>query len=371
MSTIFILKKEMKIKEIKVEGLASFIESEEYRQLNPKPITKERAISQFNNPNADSDHTALIYVAAGPELLGFAGLLPRKINSAGIPVFSNTCWWAHPQKGKGLAIPLILKIIEESGSSLYLAESTPGLKSILEKTGKFEFSGPIEGVRGFIRFYFADIFLNRFKQLKYLSGIVSLGDVALNFLTTPLRFYFQKKFEKGSFETEPVDTIGREVEEFINQYSETDFIKKAPGDFEWFKKFPWLTVSTGGKLYDYPFSHVVKQFGLEYFVLKKEGVLKAFVAISNRDNLARIPYIYFDKEDISNVVQSVMSIILKKRYDSLVVFHPGIVEYMEANRMPFLYRKKEIKFTGVTKSIYEYFMAKPYLQDGDGDVVFT
>ncbi|NOY96733.1 MAG: hypothetical protein GXO81_10255 [Chlorobi bacterium] len=361
----------MKIKEIKVGGLASFIESEEYRQLNPKPVTKERAISQFNNPNADSDHTALIYVAAGTELLGFAGLLPRKINRAGIPVFSNTCWWTHPQKGKGLAIPLILKIIEESGSSLYLAESTPGLKSILEKTGKFEFSGPIEGIRGFIRFYFADIFLNRFQQLKYLSGIVSLGDVVLNFLTAPFRFYFQKKFEKGSFETESLDTIGREVEEFINQYSETDFIQKAPEDFEWFKKFPWLTVSTGEKLYDYPFSHVVKQFGLEYFVLKKEGVLKAFVAISNRDNLARIPYIYFDKDDISNVVQSVMSIILKKRCDSLVVFHPGIVEYMKANRMPFLYRKKEIKFTGVTKSLYEYFMAKPYLQDGDGDVVFT
>ena len=36
-----------------------------------------------------------------------------------------------------------------------------------------------------------------------------------------------------------------------------------------------------------------------------------------------------------------------------------------------LARKKEVKFSGVTKQVYPYFKSNPYLQDGDGDTVFV
>jgi len=64
-------------------------------------------------------------------------------------------------------------------------------------------------------------------------------------------------------------------------------------------------------------------------------------------------------------------LIIEKKYDSLVVFHPGIVDFMQKNKMPFYYRKKEIKYSGTTNQIYDIFKQKSTMQDGDGDVIFT
>ncbi|MCF6333418.1 MAG: hypothetical protein L3J11_09060 [Draconibacterium sp.] len=361
----------MEIRELKIGDLISFIESTTYKKLNPKPITELRAISQFNNPDADPRQIALIYVADGTDLLGFAGLLPRKINNTNISVFSNTCWWVHPEKGRGLALPLILRAIEKSNSSLYLAESTPHLKAILEKTDKFQFSEEIHGVRGFIRFYLTDIFSRRYKNWVLLSFLIICLDKILNVITGPIRAFYLNKFEKNSFTIECVQIIDRGLENFINHHATNDFIQKTSASFTWFQKFPWVQVSEKQPPYEYPFSHVVKNFELQYYCVKKEGVLKGFVAISYRDNLAKIPYIYFNKEDISEITQIVMATILKNKYNSVIVFHPEIVEYLNKNKMPFLFRKLETKIVGTTKSVYQFFKQKPFIQDGDGDVIFT
>jgi hypothetical protein len=99
--------------------------------------------------------------------------------------------------------------------------------------------------------------------------------------------------------------------------------------------------------------------------------IKAFAAISNRDNLAKIPFIYFNNNDIKAVTHTLMKLILKKKYDSLLVFHPQVVDFMEQSKMPFYHRKNEIKYSGTTKKIYNIFVQNPTMQDGDGDVIFT
>lgn len=361
----------MEIREIKIGDLISFVESTTFEKLNPKPITELRAISQFKNPDADPGQIALIYVADGTNLLGFAGLLPRKINNTNISVFSNTCWWVHPQKGRGLAVPLILRAIEKSNSSLYLAESSPQLKAILEKTDKFQFFEEFHGVRGFLRFYLTDIFTRKYKNWARLSPLFICFDKILNLITWPLRAFYLNKFGKSGFTIEPVHRIEKNLENFINHHATSDFIQKTSASFTWFQKFPWVQVSKKQAPYEYPFSHFVRNYELQYYCVKKEGILKGFVAISCRDNLAKIPYIYFDKEDISEITQIVMATILKKRYNSVIVFHPGIVNYLNKNKMPFLYRKLETKIVGTTNSVYQFFKQKPFIQDGDGDVIFT
>lgn len=361
----------MEVREVKIKELIFFVESETFKKLDPKPITFLRAVSQAANPDANPGQTALIYVANGNELLGFAGLLPRKINREDVEVFSNTCWWVHPEKGKGLAIPLILRVIEKSGNHLYLAESTVQLKSILEKTGKFEFSEPISGMRGFMRFYLADLFKTRFPELSWLSFIFRAFDIILNTILYPIRIYFKMKFSGDKLDIEHVDKIDQETENFINENNQNDFIRKSVEAFTWFLEFPWVQVLKTENQVRYPFTHLVKRYSLEYFILKKEKEIKAFVAISHRDNLARIPYLYFEPEYETEVFKTIVSIILEKKYNSMVVFHPGFVKFLNSGKMPFYKRKNEVKFTGVTKELHPYYKKHSYIQDGDGDVVFT
>jgi hypothetical protein len=361
----------VQIKEIKVGELLGFIQSDEYKKLDIKPITDLRAISQFNNPDSKSEDLALIYSVENDNLLGFAGLLPKSVCNENIRIFANSCWWVHPEKGRGIAIPLFYKLLERANFSLFLSESTTQAKTILEKTGIF---GPIvqtNGVRVFLLFYLADIFQKRFPNIKWLSYLIKFVDFLLNLLLVPFRFYFVKKFDKSTFTIEQVSKVDKSIEDFIRQNCGSEFIQKTAAHFEWFKKYPWVTDVADNKSVKYPFSYRVKKYELNYYVFKLGTEIKAFSAISNRDNLAKIPFLYFNEKDFEGVAKSLVKLLITKKYESLLVFHPQIIDFMEQSKMPYYFRKNEVKYSGTTKQICNIFAQKRIMQDGDGDVIFT
>ena len=360
----------MQVREIKIRELLDFIKSEEYQKLDIKPITELRAVSQFHNPDAAPDDLALIYAVNNNELLGFAGLLPKKINGENTKVYSNTCWWANQQKGKGIAVPLFLQLLKRADNKLFLAESTPRAKTILEKTGLFGKINQHEGIRGFIRFYSASIIQKNYSDKKWLAIPFFFLDFILNVVFLPFKYFFLSKFKKGSFNIEEISEVDETLEKFIQEYSSRDFIQKTANHFNWFKNYPWLKLKGSKNSIQYPFTCVAEKFELGYFVLKQVNDIKAFVAISNHDNLAKIPFLFFDKKYLKEVVYSIMVLIIERQYDSVVIFQPEIVEFMEKNKMPFYFRKTEIKYSGTTKPIEDIFNQKPLMQDGDGDAVF-
>jgi len=361
----------MQITEIKIGELPDFIKSEQFKLFNPKPVTRLRAISQFNNPDAKADDTALIIAHENSNVIGFAGFLPRNTNSFNLHVCSNSCWWADPEKGKGVALSLLFSGLKKYNSRMFLTDATAYSKAILEKTGYFEFYTPQKGSRGVLRFYLADLITKRYKKLKFIKIIFVLIDLFLNLLLWPARYFFIKKHGRYKLEFEPVTKISTETERFIKTYSKNDFIGNTSATLGWIKKYPWVTEQKNDTPCNYPFSHVVNRYELDYFELKKAGKLKAFVAFSVRDNLMKIPFIYFDEKDSEEVLHSVFWFILKKRYDSILVFHPAIISFLDKNRLPFIYKKKVDKQVGITTVLKENFDEKPILQDGDGDVIFT
>jgi len=360
----------VQIREIKVRELPDFIKSEDYKNLDIKPITELRAVSQYFNPDADPEDLALIYASNDNELLGFAGLLPKKANSENIQIYSNSCWWANQQKGKGIAVPLFLQLLKRADTKLFLSESTPRAKSIIEKTGLFGEIKSNKGIRGFIRFYLADIIQNKYPGKKWMQIPFMVLDFLLNFVLVPFKNYHLSRFKKNSFSIEKVNEVDKEIETFINKYSLSELVQKNAAHFSWFKKYGWLKFKDKNSTIRYPFTHEAKSFELNYYAFREKGELKAFVAISNRDNLAKVPYVYFDKKNIQKVVNTIMALLLQNKYDSLAIFHKEIVEFMGKHKMPFYFRKTETKYSGTTKKIEHIFKQKPILQDGDGDVIF-
>ena len=361
----------MQITEVKVGELIDFIESEQYKQFSPKPITGLRAISQYHNPDARVDDTALIIAHENTHVLGFVGLLSRNTNDSNRHVFSNTCWWVKPEEGKSIGLPLFLMALKKCDSQMYLADCTSHTKLILEKTGYFRFPEPQQGIRGFLRFYIADLFAKKYKNLQSVKSILTWVDAVFNFCWSPVRFYLLKKYQKNQLDFKLIEDIDEETERFIKAHSQHEFIGKSSAFFEWVRKYPWIKESAAEEPYEYPFTHLVTRYSLEYFVLMKGGELKAFVTFSVRDNLVKIPFVYFDEENLPEVMQFICWHVLKKKYDSMVVFHPVIVQFMEANKMPFIYRKNEQKITGASEPLNLVFSEKPFLQDGDGDFVFS
>ena len=359
----------MKKVAVKIKDLPSFVSSAEFGTFTPKPISELRAISQFNNPDADQDDIALIYLSDENTIIGFVGLLPKKINGTEISVYSNTCWWTDPRKGKGSSLPLFLEMIKITDGHFYVSDTPPNVKTILDKTGLFEPFIEKEGIRGFIRFYFADILKKKYPRLKLLFYPIRIADSILNILLVPWLWMHKKRYKSSTPFIESVSEISDNEEKFIQKHSKNDFIRKSASNLNWIKKYPWVKTATD-EPYDYPFTYQVYSYNLDYYILKKNNEISAFFAISNRENLASIPYFYCH-ENINEAINACLNIVLKKKYDSLVVFHPNIVNYMNKHKMPFYYRKPEKRFSGACKKVATYFNKRPFLQDGDGDVIFT
>ena len=292
------------------------------------------------------------------------------MNGNDLPVYSNTCWWADPEKGKGIALPLFLMVLKKSQSHMFLTDCTEHTRTILEKTGIFKFDPPRHGIRGFLRFYFAAIICRKYPKSASLRFVAGLVDVVLNLFLWPIRISYLKKFEQSSLSYKPVDKIDSETELFIRSHSSDEFVARTAASFNWQKEYPW--VKTGDKKSnDYPFSYVVDNYSLVYLKLMIAGKMVGFLAFSLRDNLLKIPYLYFDETYRKPVMNFILWYALKMNCNSIVSFHPEVIRFWTEHRLPFLFRKDEWRHAGVSSSLSEAFTEKTFLQDGDGDFIFT
>lgn len=360
----------MQITEVKIGELLDFIKSETFQLFSPKPITDLRATSQFYNPDARPDDVALIIAHENNEVIAFAGLLPRLSNISGMRVFSNTCWWADPQKGKGIALPLLFAALKKCESKIYLNDSTPHSQKILAKTGYFKFPEPPKGIRGTLRFYFADLLIKRIPKLKPIKFLFCFGDWCFNLLWSPMGIWNKNQYKKKLPEYEEVSRIDEATGFFIKKHSEKELVIKSAAVLNWMRDYPWVMDVSGTSLPDYSFSYRVKKYELHYFKLTQNGKIKAFVAISVKDNMARLPFFYCENDFTGKAAIFIFWYVLNEKYDSLLVFCPEIIELMNKQKL-FIYKHESTRITGFTNTLFNHINAEPVLCDGDGDVVFT
>lgn len=362
----------MQVKEIKVAELPDFVNSELWRQLTPKPLTKIRAISQFYNPRAKGEDTALIIAYEQDTLLGLVGLLPHWINGqASEPACSNTCWWAHPQKGKQVAVHLFLKAFTLCGQRMFMTDCTPHTIGILRKTNWFDFPETPYGIRGFLKFNLHEIIPNKVPAARKLKPLLKFSDQAMNLLLAPYRMIVQSRFRNDDFKLEYLSSLDKEHFQFIENHSSNEFTCRSGKELEWIVQFPWIKTQDEGQEVDYPFSHVVKSFEQYFVTISSSGQHIALLMVSVRDGHMKVPYAYFQEKDASKVLMIIYREALQKNAVTLTVFCPPLVAAIDSAANPFIFKKKIKRLVAISKQLSDLYRQFPILQDGDGDVVFT
>lgn len=254
----------MPLKEIKVSELPDFVRSELWEQLTPKPITKLRTHSQFQNPRAKGDDIALIIAYDNHSLIGLVGILPNLINGqVDQPASSNTCWWAHPEKGKQIAIPLFLKAFAVCGQRMFMTDCTPHTLGILQKTNWFEFPETLPGTRGFLKFNLHEIIPAKIPSARKLKPLLKLSDQTFNFLLWPYQKIIRSRFFRNVPKVEYLSSLTEELYTFIETHSPLEFNRRSGKDLEWILQFPWIKTTNGDQAItpvDYPFSYIVESF---------------------------------------------------------------------------------------------------------------
>lgn len=365
----------MQLKEIKVAELPDFVKSELWQQLTPKPLTELRAISQFHNPRANPNDIALIIAYENQTLTGLVGIFPNLINGqVGQAAFSNTCWWAHPEKGKQLAIPLFLKAFAECGQRMFMTDCTPHTLSILEKTNWFEFPDTTPGIRGFLKFNLHEIIPAKLSGTRKLTPLLKLSDQTLNFLLAPYQKAMRFKFNRNILKIEYLASLNEKLYTFIENHSLNEFTRRSGKDLEWIMQFPWIRTQNTDQPdtpIEYPFSHIVESFEQYFIKITSSDQTIGLLLISVKNGHMKVPYAYFDEKDAHNVVKVIYQQALRKNVVTLTVFCPQLVEEMDTAPHPFIFRKKIKRLMAISKQLSGFYKQYPQIQDGDGDIVFT
>lgn len=356
----------MLVTSLTIAQLADFVESEQYKKLDIKPITPERAISQSKNPSALPDDVALVFIQENDQLLGFIGLLP--VEAHGERFFSNTCWWGKPVQGQNVSMPLFYAALKASGNRFVVVDGTSHTKKILEATNFFDFVDNALGFRGFSRFYLHDLFLKKCPKAKVISFFFSVFD----FVGNAVWASFSKIGFRANFNFEEVTTDDPRLKSLIRIKSNQLFFGRQESDFKWILSNPWLIDSCENQL-NYPFSHFVKDFRLQFMLIKENENLIGAMLVSIRDGHLRIPY-FFEGENVNSldkIVLAVEQFVRFGKYKSVTVFNRSLSCGLEKAKHLFFLRKEIERVTCFSKEMKSYCQLHPTFQDGDGDAVFT
>ena len=359
------------------EGLEKFINSKEYLNLKTLPISKHRAISHIKNPRADKDDILLVLAYSGKDIVGYQGILPDILflsNGKSYRCGWLSGIWVDPVfRGKGIGEKLIRKSLELWDDKILSTEIVPFIRNIHHKTGAF--SKPLikSGIKMYIRMDLQTILPPKKGIFRKLKTFLIVGDAIINSILD-VRFLFYKN-EPPPYKLEYINHIDSETEKFISKFQNRQLFKRDIRELNWIIEYPWI-LSAPTKDFDswrYYFSSIDKSFDFYCLkVLNNLDELVAFLILSKRNRILKLPYCYIEKDFLPDVARIIDYHILNWRINTFSTFHPELVEYFFSNKTISIYKKNTERQYWITDVLNNIIKESNYnIQDGDGDCAFT
>jgi hypothetical protein len=365
----------MTIKEISVGELLGFLESELYRESDVKPITAERVHSQINNPRALPDDIVLIVAYSGDgKLAGFIGMLPDTGNSnEEFYRFAwNSCWWVDRKAEQGIALKLFYRSIQVWQGNYMITDLTQHTRKIVELTRLFNIVNPIQGYGLQIRSDFTGKLTRRKKLFRFFLPVSLIADKAVNLIMGWRLKKWDRKNTPAALQIEYLERPDAACLDYIEKHNERELCRRGEKEFDWIISYPWLVNDVSGKpSVNYPFSHACKNLELYITKILYQGKMAGIALLSIREGLFKIPYAYTGHSVAALFSCAICKIMVDKKAMAFHSFRQEINDYIEKSGFPVFYKKKVAKGLAVSKTLAGRQPEKYYLQDGDGDVVFT
>ena len=109
------------------DSLYKFINSEKFKELHNIPISKQRALSQINNPRAGEEDIVLVAQFDDNITTGYLGILPDYVFIEGEKekIGWLTCFWVHEKyKSKDIAANLFRRVIRAYDQKIFINSSS-------------------------------------------------------------------------------------------------------------------------------------------------------------------------------------------------------------------------------------------------------
>ncbi len=356
--------------------LSELIRSERFSRFRAAPISRHRAESQLRNPRARDEDAMLIVAFENGEPAGYLGVLPDDAYSG------ETCfhigwmsclWVAGEHQGKRIAGTLLGIAREAWGERLCATRMVPWLEPVYQRMGIFHPTVRKAGLRAYLRFPLADILPPRRPVFKSIRPLLRATDSAANLLHDAwVKLKLRGRNDDSRVTWNFTDVIDAETERLILKHNNAELTRRGPEELRWILGNPWILEGDprDEESSRYYFTSRRKRFLMRGLSIRDEsGSQTAFAVIQARDSALAVPYLYCEAGSRPFMAQSLFSIMMKLRLDSVTTFDSSLAAAITALRAPFIHLRKTSRPWMLPKSIP--LAEEPVLQDGDGDSAFT
>jgi hypothetical protein len=357
--------------------LSAYISSRAYEKMPVIPVTRHRALSHIHNPRLDETDILLILAMEDSHLAGYLGILPDFVYTADHPPVKCgwlSCFWVNPVKrGLGIGEQLIRKSLECWNDHIISADYVPLSKGVYDKTGAFEKPLSREGVRLYYRMDLHTLLPPKNKLFYKFKNLLKFIDYVINIPLDIRLEILHRILKKVNFQY--ITEIDHDTEKFIEGFQPYQLFRRGKAELKWINDYPWILKDNASDLskQQYHFSAYDKAFDLfNIRLLDKKGQMIAFLILSKRNYVLKLPYCFVQKDYVPDVVEVIKYHILKWRISTFVTFQPDIVQFMGDHNALQIHRKASVKNYLVTTKMFPLCIESELrIQDGDGDQVFT
>jgi len=203
-----------------------------------------------------------------------------------------------------------------------------------------------------------------------LKNIFYVLDVLLNIPTQAWLSFRKRNLDSKSAQINRINSIDKETENFIQQFSQNELIQRKGEIFNWIIEKPWIS-KDASYTKKYFFSSQADHFENVLLKIHQENKMVGFLWLTLRDGTAKLPYCYVGSNHEDLVAKILINQLIEHPVDTFICFQQNILPALNKNNIPFLHKKEVSKTFGWTKTLDTFFDENFYIQDGDGDGVFT
>ena len=363
------------IKDIRIDELRNFINSNEFKKLDNLPISYHRAVSYINNHRANNQDIAIALLYRNEQLIAYRCLYSdyfflkdKKVDFAWI---SGS--WVHPDyRRQGYSMKLLKHCIEKNNEQLMFSNYAPESKSLYDKSGQFSKVAELKGKRFYFRFSFAELLPPKYSFFKKIKPILSFTDFLLNILFD-IRFLFYKNTAK-SIHYKEKDSIGSETHHFIETHNKNNPFKRNSKEINHAMNYPWIIENAFPDEQDtkYYFSSSAKVFKyIKVKVCDEKNNLSAFLLLKIRNKSMTIPYTFFRNKELDKLIKIIIDSVKKYKIKYLTIYNSLLIDELLKEKKLILFSKNMHRKFFATNKMAEMFDKSAMFYDGDGDNLYT
>lgn len=363
------------ITRIKVSDLIPLVSNPDYPNWEVIPISKNRAISYFNNPRCNPNDVVLYLAYIDGKLVGYRTVMPDTLFKDGKAIYVG--WlsgnWVNPKlRRKGIASELFRAASDDwSGRFLYTNYALES-KAVYDKTERFVKVQTLIGTRSYIRPCLAKVLPVKGKIFRVTKFVWKFLDIVLS-IVNPLPLIL-KSFRLKGVDLEYVNKPDNELISLFIKITEKSPTRRTAKELDWILQYPWLVSSPmadriGQK---YFFSSSPKRFEQYFIKVYRKNDLIGFLMINDTDGYISTPYIYSKNNDSSLFAKILLKHAASVGASRITTYHQKIAKDLKG-LWPFgwLSLGQQRNFFATKEVVNELgHYVLPFLE-GDGDCAFV